>query len=165
MEGHWQVVQNKKDRKWDKKGKDLRDSCNMQSSMQGMQNLRRNKVLTKGRVCELGKQTGLSKALGPKVKFVPKWINFVFSSGQPNDVIKGVFGCDFFGKKIIFFIEKSVFIYLDNFLKIIRISKKIVFNFFVEAKRVISEKKSIFNFFSYISTIELSNLFTTFLLP
>ena len=107
MEGHWQVVQNKKDRKWDKKEKDLRDSCNMQSSMQGMQNLRRNKVLTKGRVCELGKQAGLSKALGPKVKFVPKWINFVFSSGQPNDVIKGVFGCDFFGKKIIFLLKNQ----------------------------------------------------------
>ena len=41
----------------------------------------------------------------------------------------------FLGKKSLFSLKKSVFIYLDNFLKIIRFSKKSVFSFFGEAEK------------------------------
>ena len=42
---------------------------------------------------------------------------------------------EFFDKKSLFYQKKSGFVCLDNFLKIIRFSKKFVFNFFIEAEK------------------------------
>ena len=54
-------------------------------------------------------------------------------------------------KNHFFHPKKSIFVYLDNLLKIIIFLKKSVFNFFVEAeKSSFWKKKSIFSLFSYI---------------
>ena len=51
-----------------------------------------------------------------------------------------VFVWDYFDKESFFYPKKSVFMYLDNFLKIIRTSKKSVSTFLYKLKRVASEK-------------------------
>ena len=56
-------------------------------------------------------------------------------------MVMGVFVWDYFDKELLFSSKKSVFVYLDNFLKIIRISKKYVSTFLYKLKRVVSEKK------------------------
>ena len=40
---------------------------------------------------------------------------------------KDAFGCYFLDKKSLFLLKKLLFVYLDNFLKIIKIFKKIYF--------------------------------------
>ena len=55
----------------------------------------------------------------------------------------------FLAKNYIFHRKKLIFIYLDNFLKIIGILKKNVFKFFVKTKKR-NLKKKIEIFFSYI---------------
>ena len=51
------------------------------------------------------------------------------------EAIKGAFVLDFFSKKSFFSSKKSVFICFNNFFKIIRLSKKFIFSFFVEAEK------------------------------
>ena len=65
---------------------------------------------------------------------------------------------NFLSKKSLFLLKKSLLTYLDKLLKIIRISKKSIFTFFVEAEIVAYEKNQ-FLTFSVIYKILVSKSF------
>ena len=66
----------------------------------------------------------------------------------------------FYKKKKLFLLKKLFLIYLEIFLKIIKISKKSILNFLIKIeKSSFSKKKSVFNFFSYIKKFSFIIIF------